>query len=241
MKMVLNSIQFRYKTPGTFMLSVDNTQYDFSKNLGIYGLSGSGKTTLGKIIAGLLPSTGLHFSKTSPYIVYSAQKSENIFLGNTLGKSIESIISNNEELGYLPQNIRRYLTGFHMDFDRIKNMAGHQLSSGELRKFALSLALSCEADLLILDEPTIGLDLKSRLKMEEMISQYTPEIVIISHDFELLKNSCDHLWIMQSGQLKFQGSFDGLQENSPLYQELGLDFLDKIKKKRKPYLTKLKK
>ena len=75
-----------------------------------------------------------------------------------------------------------------------------EFSGGWRMRVALAAALFAEPDLLLLDEPTNYLDLEGALWLESRLKKYPHTAVIISHDREILNNSCDHILHLADGR-----------------------------------------
>ncbi|MFP4547495.1 MAG: ATP-binding cassette domain-containing protein [Fidelibacterota bacterium] len=241
MRLTINNLIYQYSNQTDFSVKIDTATHDFQQNLGIYGLSGSGKTTVGKLLAKILtPQTGnIRWIPESPYVLYSAQQSENIFLGNTIDKTLAMVAKNNQHVRAPETQISQYLEYFQVDYTRIKRKEGYELSAGELRKFALSLAFVCKPDILVLDEPTIGLDIKSRNALSHLLIETKRPLVLITHDYEFLKRICHQLWVLDKGNLVYQGNFFDLEKNRKLCTEIGVDIFFQLLQRRKKYFTRL--
>ena len=241
MKIDIKNINYRYETENTFCLNMQNVVYNFNGTLGIFGLSGSGKSTLGKVLAGLITRNdiNLDFSKAIPFILYSSQMAENIFLGTTVQMNLDFITQNNSNVQNLYAKCEKYLDQFGVNMTKLLPRQGNELSVGELRKFALSLALSCKPDLLILDEPTIGLDLHSKVLFKEILNGYAGEKIVISHDYEILTKLCEEFWIIHEGKLIFQGKREAFENNDEICRKIGLNHYFDRKAKRKNIYNKL--
>ncbi len=241
MRLTINNLIYQYFDHTDFSVKIDAATHNFQQNLGIYGLSGSGKTTVGKLLAGLLsPLSGnINLSPANPYILYSAQQSENIFLGNTIDKTLAMVAKNNQRVSAPETEISQYLDYFKVDYNHIKRKEGYELSAGELRKFALSLAFVCKPDILVLDEPTIGLDIKSRIALSRLLTETKRPLVLITHDYEFLKKICHQLWVLDKGNLVYQGNFFDLEKNRKLCAEIGVDIFFQLLHRRKKYFTNL--
>lgn len=75
------------------------------------------------------------------------------------------------------------------------------LSGGQKSRLQLALFLYANPDLLILDEPTNHLDLKSVLALENFLKEYNGTILLVSHDRELVKNTCSESFIISGKKL----------------------------------------
>ena len=234
MRLTINHLIYRYSGQSDFSVKIDAADHDFHQNLGIYGLSGSGKTTVGKLLANLLtPLSGdIRLTPASPYILYSAQQAENIFLGNTINKTLMMVAKNNQRVTDPAAQISQYLDYFKVDYNQIKKKEGYELSAGELRKFALSLAFVCKPDILVLDEPTIGLDIKSRTALCRLLTEAQRPLVLITHDYEFLKRICRQLWVLDKGNLVYQGNFYDLEKNRKLCRDIGVNIFFQLLKTR---------
>jgi ABC-2 type transport system ATP-binding protein len=138
----------------------------------------------------------------------------------------------NPDLNYQPWltigNAIDFVRGFYPDWDSVKcdrllsqfSLARRDrvatLSFGSRIKLSLVLALSRDAELLLLDEPTVGLDVEARLKFfAELLSFMQREdrtIVISSHQLSDLERFADHVAIMNRGALLLAGRMDELVE-----------------------------
>lgn len=148
----------------------------------IIGNNGSGKTTALKLISGILqPSAG--YIKVPGKVAYLNQ---DLSLLNP-NKSVVENISNYADI--LLHDAHVIAANFGFRGDTSKKKVG-VLSGGELLKATLAAVIGSknQPDLLILDEPTNNLDIKSTLILEGALNQYSGAILIVSHDEMFINN-----------------------------------------------------
>ncbi len=85
----------------------------------------------------------------------------------------------------------------------------HQFSGGQQQRVTLAIALSCNPDVLVLDEPTTGLDVTTQARISRLltrvIAQYNTAAIYVSHDLTLLSQVSDRIAVMYGGQIAEQG------------------------------------
>ena len=176
----ISSLYFAYADSQIF------SNFDFSMygatRVWLTGKNGAGKSTLLKIICGkLYPQSG--DVKTFGRIVYLDQDLSLLDCDKTVVENIMSIS------GVLKHDAHAIAANFGFRGDASQKKAG-QLSGGELLKATLATILGAlhQPDLLILDEPTNNLDIKSISILEEALNQYRGAILLVSHDTIFAKN-----------------------------------------------------
>lgn len=105
-----------------------------------------------------------------------------------------------------------------------------ELSGGERRRVAIAGILAIDPDVLVMDEPTAGLDVKGAHDVMSLVEQMHKDgktIIIVTHDMELVMKYCNLVFVLKDGQLAYQGPvsklFDNINETSaieipPLYE-----------------------
>ena len=81
----------------------------------------------------------------------------------------------------------------------------HQFSGGMRQRVVIALAICCEPDLIIADEPTTALDVTLQKQILDMLSTLKSNLdmsmILISHDINLIKKYCDRIIVMKEGKL----------------------------------------
>ena len=105
-----------------------------------------------------------------------------------------------------------------------------ELSGGEKRRVAIAGILAINPDILVLDEPTAGLDVKGShdvMSLVEKMHQEGKTIIVVTHDMELVMKYCNLVFVLKDGKLAYQGTkeklFDSVDSSSaieipPLFQ-----------------------
>jgi len=183
---------------------------------GLLGPNGAGKTTLMKILAEGISYRGM------------------VFLSG------ESIEKRRFQIGYCPQdemiyrdlsaydNLRFYAQLLRVDrkkakelmreFD-ISNKKVEQLSGGMRKKLSVAISLLGNPEILILDEPTVGLDVETRREVWHIIKKVKSEgksVLLSTHYMEEAETLCDRVAIINDGKIIDIGTVDELKKKSKI-------------------------
>jgi len=176
----------------------------------IIGKSGSGKTTILELISSIIvPTNGeIKFDNVNK-IGFLFQFPEEQFFNQTVKKELEIILKlNNYKTKDKQKRISDSLKMVGLN-DSYLNMNPFNLSNGEKRKLALSSVLILNPDVLLLDEPTIGLDDKSKNELINLIrllkKRYNKTIVIASHDMDFIHKITDYIYVLDNKSIILEG------------------------------------
>jgi ABC-2 type transport system ATP-binding protein len=190
----------------------------------LLGPNGAGKSTIIKMIAGLIiPTSGsIRIGNEDTYgksIVYKhlsavLEGARNVYWRmNPLENlyyfaNLRGITSNEIE-----NKTHEILKELNIDAKK-KNQSQH-LSRGMLQKLALGVGLITNPKLLLLDEPTLGLDVESARKMRDMIRHLTHvegrSVLLTTHQMELVEELADRVGILRNGTLIQEGTLSELK------------------------------
>ncbi|WP_327676126.1 ATP-binding cassette domain-containing protein [Kitasatospora sp. NBC_00458] len=92
--------------------------------------------------------------------------------------------------------------------DRLADRAGHQLSGGQLRRLGIAGCLAHHSELILMDEPTAGLDPAQRTVFRSLVEELTEDVsvVVSTHQTEDLAGTYRHVVVLDAGRVRFQGS-----------------------------------
>lgn len=183
------------------------------KIIGLLGANGAGKTTLLKIMCGLL-----HTDCYVQVMGYNPYKKEKDFLKNIgvlFGQKSALIwdlppmdtLKISQKIYDIPNDVfRSRVTEYvaQMNVADKLNTPVRKLSLGERMKFEILVAIIHDPKLLLLDEPTIGLDLKAQLEVHEMIKKFKARnktVIITSHYIKDIENTCDDVIVLSDKKI----------------------------------------
>jgi ATP-binding cassette subfamily F protein 3 len=179
------------------------------QRLALVGPNGQGKSTLIKLVLGLTPlSSGQSILGQNVDVGYFAQ-----FQMDLLDPSLSVFDEFSKVAGNLsPGSIREILAKFlFLGEDVFKKVS--VLSGGEKTRLVLAKIMVLAPNFLLLDEPTNHLDIPGRQMLEEALENFQGTIILISHDRHFINRLCDHIGVIENGQLTVHpGNFDDYQE-----------------------------
>ena len=154
--------------------------------IGIVGPNGSGKTTLLNIIAGLKPcDTGTTKIGSKVEMLTLDQARESLDPSLSLRDALTGGGSDMIILPDGPKHVIGYMKDFLFQPEQARTVIS-KLSGGERGRLMLARALAKPSNLLMLDEPTNDLDLETLDLLQEMLSDYTGTVILVSHDRDFL-------------------------------------------------------
>lgn len=190
--------------------------------VGIIGLNGAGKTTLLKILAGLInPSYGKvevlgcnPWHKKNDFLrkigMVSGQRNQLwIDLPAVDSFRVEKAIYGIDDSQF-EYSLKILIELFNVG--HLLNIPVRKLSLGEKMKFEIINTLLHNPELLLLDEPTIGLDIFSQKAMREFLKKYNEKTkcttIITSHNMKDIESICNHLVIIRNGEVTYEGNIN---------------------------------
>ena len=243
-------VTFRYKGFKTEYLALDKINMEIASKgeiIGICGHTGSGKSTLVQHMNGLLQADSGTVSVFD--IILPSKKKVKL---NTLRRRVGLVFQFPEyqlfeetilkDVMFGPKNLKIK----QEDIEKIAksslkavginptlyDQSPFRISGGQMRRVAIAGVLAMQPDILVLDEPTRGLDPVGQKELMKMLYQIHVEtnmtMLIISHDMDLLGEYATRMVVMKDGKKVFDGSKDDLFLN-PEFEDMNLDYPTSIK------------
>lgn len=219
---------------GTFHLQPLTVHIEPFSKVAIIGESGSGKTTLLHILSGLIdPSEGevvvngksrrqvtesswfglIAYISQNPYI-FAGTIEENMAAGSLhTAKELEDAA---EKAG-----LSELISILEDGFQTVIGEGGRGLSGGERQRIALARAFLRKPSIVLLDEPTTGLDLKTESILQQSIKELSQSstIVTVAHRLHTIRHS-DQILVLKKGRLIGKGTHEELLKELPEYERM---------------------
>ena len=232
--MSLHIINLRKKFGEQTALNAINIEINSNEIIGLLGPNGAGKSTLMKSVAGVL----------------KIEEGEIIFNGKVIR---ENEIETKKKIGFLPENNPRYSKMYEKEYlnfvadlhniskeriDEVIDLVGitpekskkiSQLSKGYQQRVGLAQAILHQPDLLILDEPTNGLDPNQIIEIRNIIKEMGKEktVILSTHIMQEVEALCSRVILIHQGNIvqdcnieEFKGKFSSLEEAFASYTQL---------------------
>ncbi len=191
--------------------------------VGMYGLlgeNGAGKTTLMRILATLLESTtgtveinGIDIKRKKEIrkIIGYLPQEFSVYPNMTVYSALDYL----GILAELPKNIRKNRINEllkQVNLEQEKNKRFKNLSGGMKRRFGIAQALLSNPQILIIDEPTAGLDPEERLRFYNLLSELAMERIILlsTHIASDIEATCSKVAVLSAGTVIFEGQIENL-------------------------------
>ncbi len=233
--LAVKNLSIGYQTKDGMVKAVDNISFEIEKGrpTGFVGESGCGKTTIGMTLMGLLPENGRILGGSIDFQTHDlAQLNENqwrtirgkeiamIFQAamNALNpvmrvdeQVIEAIVTHTPDilLGDLDKRINELFDLVEIPRARMKDFP-HEYSGGMKQRVIIAMALACNPQLIIADEPTTALDVIVQdqiLKEIDAIQKArNTGMIFISHDIAVVASVCVDICVMYAGQIVEMGT-----------------------------------
>lgn len=239
----LKDLSIRYTTDKVISRAVNHVNLSLEKGevLGLVGETGAGKTTTALAILGLLPK---YTSEIDGEIIFegenlvgASEKTMRAIRGQKISMifqdpmtSLNPVFKVGDQIGdvirfHNPEMSKKEISD---RVDSILNMVGipatrkneypHQFSGGMKQRVMIAIAIACDPDLLIADEPTTALDVTIQAQVIKMMRNLQKElgssVILITHDLGIVANFCDKVAIMYGGEIVESGTLEEVFDKS---------------------------
>lgn len=228
---------FQHKALNDVSLTIEDGEF-----IGLIGHTGSGKSTLIQHLNALLkPSSGniiidgiditqkgVALRKIRQTVGLVFQYPEHQLFEETVFKDVafgpQNLGLPKEEIAL---RVKEALMLVGLDYDKLKDVSPFELSGGQKRRVAIAGVLAMKPKVLILDEPTAGLDPKGRdeilgeIKRLHQLQKIT--VVLVSHSMEDIANLVDRIIVMSKGKIVLTDTPRNVFKQAEMLKSIGLD------------------
>lgn len=210
--------------------------------IGIIGETGSGKSTLVQHFNGLLKPTGgeirvegkniwageINLRTLRSRIAMLFQFPEHQLFEETVFNDVSFGPRNLGLSGSeLAERVRFGLESMGLDFDTYRDRSPFQLSGGEKRRVAMAGILAMRPQVVVLDEPTAGMDPAGRRQFLEQVKRLHREegltVILVTHNMEEIALLAEKLFVFNRGKLVLQGSPAEVFKSAAVIRDTGLE------------------
>lgn len=227
---------FEIKALDNINLTIDEGEF-----IGLIGHTGSGKSTLvqhlnglikptsGKVIVDGIDTTGNknNLLKVRQKVGLVFQYPEHQLFEETVYKDIafgpKNLGLNDEEVNF---RVKKAMEAVGLDFDKLKDRSPFELSGGQKRRVAIAGVLAMNPKVLVLDEPTAGLDPRGRDEiltgLNKLYEEENMTIILVSHSMEEVARFVKRIIVMHKGKVAMDGRTKEVFKEQEKLEELGL-------------------
>ncbi|MBR6704307.1 MAG: ABC transporter ATP-binding protein [Lachnospiraceae bacterium] len=239
--LVIKNLEVNYKTDKTTVHAVNGISLELGKGetVGLVGETGAGKTTTALAILRLLPEVTAQIPHGEIYfdgenLLQVTEERMRHIRGDKISMIFQDPMTALNPVYTVGEQIYEAIelhSGEHKSreqinerVDEVLKMVGitperkveypHQFSGGMKQRVVIAMALACEPELLIADEPTTALDVTIQaqvlIMMRELRDRLGTAMIMITHDLGIVAQTCDKVAVMYAGELIETGSAEDI-------------------------------
>ena len=249
--LTIRDLVVEYSSGGEIVQAVNGVSLEVGKGqtLGLVGETGAGKTTIAKAILRILPTPPAKIRQGEiilgqEELLKMPEKEMQKIRGNKIAMIFQDPMTALNPTMTVGDQINEVVLQ-HNDFTRqqaqertieMLEMVGisalrfhdypHQFSGGMKQRVVIAMALACNPELLLADEPTTALDVTIQAQVLEMINElkekFNTSMILITHDLGVVAETCDKVAVIYAGEIVESGSKEQLFRNPQHPYTLGL-------------------
>lgn len=238
----IKNLNVMYENDEMKVYAVNGIDLDVKRGetVGLVGETGAGKTTTALSVMGLLPKKIGKITKGEIIfedinITEATEVDMRLFRGNKISMIFQDPMTSLNPLITVGEQIEEVLELHRTEMDKeqkgkrvdeLMQLVGlpperkkeypHQFSGGMKQRIVIAIALACEPDLLIADEPTTALDVTIQAQVLDMMTSLKEKlgtaIILITHDLGVVAETCDKVAIMYAGEIIEVGTIEDIFE-----------------------------
>ncbi len=233
--LVLTDLHYNYPD-GTTALRGINLALETGQNVALVGPNGSGKSTLLLHLNGLLRSNRGALEVGGKPLIDANLAFARGFVGLVFQNPEDQLFMPTvfEDVAFGPQNqglsgealrlcVRKSLEQVGLEPARFLERQSYNLSIGEKKRVAIAGVLAMNPQVLILDEPSAGLDPRSRRRLINLVRELPQTKLIATHDLDMALETCERTVVIERGQVVGDGPTEKLLSDQIFLETHGLE------------------
>ena len=239
----VKNLKVEYTSEGKIVHAVNGVTFhlDRGRTVGLVGETGAGKTSIAKAILRILPNPGGKISDGEVYLEgedilkrseremrkLRGRKISMIFQDPMTSLKPEIIVVDQIDEVIITHNKKMSMAEATAEEIKMLGKVGiaenrareypHQFSGGMKQRVVIAMALACNPDLLLADEPTTALDVTIQAQVLDMINQlkedYNTAMIMITHDLGVVAEVCDDVAVVYAGEIIEYGTKEEVFDN----------------------------
>lgn len=233
----IKDLYVNYITEDSTAKAINGISFDlkYGESLGLVGETGAGKTTTALSIMQLIPDPpgkiiGGEINFKGKNLIYNSEKENQAMRGNgismifqdpmtalnpimTIGNQLQEVVLTHKNVSKeeAKKIVIDMLEVVGVKGDRYDDYP-HQFSGGMKQRVVITMALLCNPELLIADEPTTALDVTIQAQVLDIIQKLREKLnmsmILITHDLGVVAETCDRILIMYAGEIVESGTIE---------------------------------
>jgi energy-coupling factor transport system ATP-binding protein len=228
---VLEAKKLYFGYNGQAVLQGANLQIGRGEAVALIGRNGSGKSTLLKCLVGLIspeqgeirisgrPINGMRVAEICQTVGYLPQAPDDLLFADSVIEEIQVTLDNHNlsstDIRHSPRELLKDL-----GLDQLRDAYPRDLSVGQRQRVAIGAVTVTGPEILLLDEPTRGLDYGAKQKLIRMWRNWQSAgmaLLLVTHDVELAARAADRILVLSNGEIIADGSTAEILQSSPLF------------------------
>lgn len=208
----IENLTYQYLEKGKKVLEQVSFAVEEGETVGLIGANGAGKSTLLKLLVGLcdsyegkvmvndFPVEKKNYKEIRKQVGYLFQNSDNQLF---LSRVRDDVAFGPENYGFSEEEVKKRVDWALalVDLTDLADEPIHHLSGGQKKRAAIAAILSLKPELLLLDEPSVALDPKSRRILIQVLKNLPGTKFVASHDLNMIKELCDRVILLDQGHI----------------------------------------
>lgn len=231
--LAFDRVSYRYPDGRTALDDI-SFRIDHGEKVALVGANGAGKSTLllhadgllvpaqGKVIVGGIELTDKTLRLIRQTVGLVFQHSEDQLFMPTVEEDVAFGPAN---MGLTPAEIEQRVAGAlaAVGASHLRTASPYTLSGGEKKRVAIATVLAMEPSILVLDEPTAGLDPRARRQTIELLARFRHTMLLATHDLEMVCELCERTLALREGCIVADGPTERLFRDAALLEACGLE------------------